>query len=205
MTERDAEKLKKAMKERDEDNGGEPLNAVDRGYHLACEHLYEEIDKLIDEQEPPTNEEREKAIDVLEHNWTRLVNADYSEEELNTAFNTALKALKQEPCEDAINRKELVEWLENIQPMDGKELGVLFDVREHVKKMQPVAPTREHGEWTDEVIEKQGNKLIECMTTEACKIAKGNIDKARKILAGKISEEEEKQLIFGADMKREQK
>lgn len=32
----DLDKLIKAMKERDEDNGGEPLNAVDRGYHLAC-------------------------------------------------------------------------------------------------------------------------------------------------------------------------
>ena len=35
------------MKERDDDNGGEPLNAVDKGYHLACEHLYKEIDGLF--------------------------------------------------------------------------------------------------------------------------------------------------------------
>lgn len=160
-----------------------------------------------------TQEERKKAIRKLteiKNNYERSLNLntdfskDDSEDELY-ALELAIRALEQEPCEDTISRKELVEWLENIQPMDGKELGVLFDVREHVKKMQPVAPTREHGEWTDEVIEKQGNKLIECMTTEAYKIAKGNIDKARKILAGKISEEEEKQLIFGADMKREQK
>ena len=43
-------KLKAKMKERDEDNGGEPYNAVDRGYHLACEHLYAEIDDLLSEQ-----------------------------------------------------------------------------------------------------------------------------------------------------------
>lgn len=41
------EKLKAKMQERDEDNGGEPLNAVDKGYHLACEHLFKEIDNLL--------------------------------------------------------------------------------------------------------------------------------------------------------------
>ena len=46
------EKLKSKMKERDDDNGGEPLNAVDRGYHLAYEHLCKEIDNLLSEQEP---------------------------------------------------------------------------------------------------------------------------------------------------------
>lgn len=39
--------LKAEMKKRDDDNGGEPLNMVDKGYHLACEHLYKEIDKLF--------------------------------------------------------------------------------------------------------------------------------------------------------------
>ena len=42
-------RLKVRMKERDEDNGGEPLNAVDRGYHLAYKHLCEEIDNLLKE------------------------------------------------------------------------------------------------------------------------------------------------------------
>lgn len=41
------EELKRIMKERDDDNGGEPLNTVDRGYHLAYEHLCNEIDKLL--------------------------------------------------------------------------------------------------------------------------------------------------------------
>ena len=42
-------RLKVRMKDRDEDNGGDPLNAVDRGYHLAYEHLCEEIDNLLKE------------------------------------------------------------------------------------------------------------------------------------------------------------
>lgn len=36
----------------------------------------------------------EKTIDILEHNWTRLVNADYTDEELNDAHNTAIRILK---------------------------------------------------------------------------------------------------------------
>lgn len=44
------ERLKRRMEARDDDNGGEPLNAVDRGYHLAYEHLCEEIDNLLSER-----------------------------------------------------------------------------------------------------------------------------------------------------------
>lgn len=45
------ERLKRRMEARDDDNGGEPLNAVDRGYHLAYEHLCEEIDNLLSESD----------------------------------------------------------------------------------------------------------------------------------------------------------
>ena len=40
-----------------------------------------------------TREERDKAKDIFEHNWTRIVNGDYTEEELNTAISKALEAL----------------------------------------------------------------------------------------------------------------
>ena len=43
----DLDKLIKAMKERDEDNGGEPLNAVDRGYHLACQHMVKVVEECV--------------------------------------------------------------------------------------------------------------------------------------------------------------
>ena len=55
-----------------------------------------------------TREERDKAIDIFEHNWTRIVNADYTEEELNTAFSKALEALKAQPCGDCISREHLL-------------------------------------------------------------------------------------------------
>ena len=43
----DLDKLIKTMKERNEDNGGEPLNAVDRGYDLAYRHMTKEVKECV--------------------------------------------------------------------------------------------------------------------------------------------------------------
>lgn len=43
----DLDKLIGAMKERNDDNGGEPLNAVDRGYDLAFQHMIEESKEYV--------------------------------------------------------------------------------------------------------------------------------------------------------------
>ena len=43
----DLDKLIRAMKERNDDNGGEPLNAVDRGYDLAYQHMIEESKECV--------------------------------------------------------------------------------------------------------------------------------------------------------------
>lgn len=36
-----------------------------------------------------------EAIEILDHNWTKLVNPDYSDEELGEAQNLAIKALSE--------------------------------------------------------------------------------------------------------------
>lgn len=43
----DLDKLIRAMKERNDDNGGEPLNAVDRGYDLAYQHMVKEAKECV--------------------------------------------------------------------------------------------------------------------------------------------------------------
>lgn len=43
----DLDKLIQAMKARNDDNGGEPLNAVDRGYDLAFQHMVEETKECV--------------------------------------------------------------------------------------------------------------------------------------------------------------
>jgi hypothetical protein len=37
---------------------------------------------------------REEAIDIFEHNWTRLQNADYTEKECNQAIAVAIRSLE---------------------------------------------------------------------------------------------------------------
>lgn len=60
----DFNQLDARMTERDDDNGGEPLNAVDRGYHLAVEHMREEVSC--------DDEYHVKVIDMKDYN-TRLL------------------------------------------------------------------------------------------------------------------------------------
>ena len=43
----DLDELIKVMKERNDDNGGEPLNAVDRGYDLSFQHMIEESKECV--------------------------------------------------------------------------------------------------------------------------------------------------------------
>lgn len=43
----DLDELICAMKERNDDNGGEPLNAFDRGYDLAYQHLVSEAENFV--------------------------------------------------------------------------------------------------------------------------------------------------------------
>lgn len=43
----DLDKLIRVMKERNDDTGGEPLNAVDRGYDLAYQHMVEEAEDCV--------------------------------------------------------------------------------------------------------------------------------------------------------------
>ena len=38
---------------------------------------------------------RDEALEILDHNWTRLVNPDYTDEELGKAQNMAIEALER--------------------------------------------------------------------------------------------------------------
>lgn len=65
-----------------------------------------------------TNEE---VKEIFDHNWTKLVNPDYSDEELGEAQNLAIKALSEptiplsviEKIHDAIDNAEPDTYIEN--------------------------------------------------------------------------------------------
>ena len=60
---------------------------------------------------------REDAKEILDHNWTKLVNPDYSDEELGEAQNLAIEVLSVEP-------PRMGEWIVN------KRLGGRFQCSE---------------------------------------------------------------------------
>lgn len=55
-----------------------------------------------------------EAKEILDHNWTKLVNPDYSDEELGEAQNLAIKALEQ------------TEWIPVTERLPDEHQGCLF-------------------------------------------------------------------------------
>ena len=53
---------------------------------------------------------REEAIEILTDHWTTIDNSRYSSDELNEAFNIAIRALKNEQTDgDLISRQAVLE------------------------------------------------------------------------------------------------
>ena len=106
-----------------------------------------------------TKEEREEAIDIFEHNWTRLVNGDYTEEELNMAISKALEALKAEPCGDCVSREAvadmagLSDWFESSDDYN--------DFLNELEKLPSVTPEHKKGEWI-EFDHGMGCRYLQC-------------------------------------------
>lgn len=74
-------------------------------------------------------------------------------------LDLAIKVLEQQPCEDTINRKEVLDiitdWFACGNIADGKPT-----MRLQVKALPSVTPTRPHGKWIEVIdeIDSLGNK-----------------------------------------------
>jgi hypothetical protein len=64
------------------------------------------------------------------------------DDELSEALDMAIKALEQEPCEDAVSREEAFEELNSLNGT--AELDMAFEV---IEKLPSVTPTRKKGKW----------------------------------------------------------
>lgn len=85
---------------------------------------------------------REEAIQALKKEKRTALH------ENKVAFGMAIKALEQEPCEDAISRKKVLNTLfynsdNNCEVVLNKEL------QDRIKSLPPVKPTRKKGKWID--------------------------------------------------------
>jgi predicted RNA-binding Zn-ribbon protein involved in translation (DUF1610 family) len=61
------------------------------------------------------------------------------------ALDMAIKALEQEPCEDAVSRQEVVQWLEN-----ATDDSIEHAIDSNLEFIPPVIPTPKKGKWIKE-------------------------------------------------------
>ena len=72
-----------------------------------------------------------EAKEILDHNWTKLVNPDYSDEELGEAQNLAIKALEQ------TDKDKVFAFL------DGAGQGILAGLKIHKGKWIDTEPDKD--------------------------------------------------------------
>ena len=81
------------------------------------------------------------------------------------ALNTAIKALDQEPCEDAISKASVFEIMGNLmsipydfdRPITEKDVSESMD---EIRALPPVTPVRPKGHWIN--IDKTHSKCDKC-------------------------------------------
>lgn len=78
---------------------------------------------------------REEAIKTLKGEAWSFGSKEYRE-----AFNMAIKALEQKPCEDAVSRNQVVEWLQR-----ASDDSIQHAIDSNLEFMPPVTPTQK--EW----------------------------------------------------------
>ncbi len=91
---------------------------------------------------------REEAIKIF-NTVLFFGKCDCPKEEIEECLKMAIKAIEQEPCEDAVSRQavEKITWEE---PSYSDALNVLTEVRDKVRALPPVTPTRKKGHWIEE-------------------------------------------------------
>lgn len=99
---------------------------------------------------------REEAIEIIKHNYpkkAKMVNYrlqggfDDHDCKLGQALDMAIKALEQEPCEDAISRQAAINSI-----WDGINMDVYTrEVKEDLEALPSVTPQPKTGHWIIEV------------------------------------------------------
>ena len=76
-----------------------------------------------------------------------------TKEPILEAYNMAIKALKQEPCDDAISRQAVLDVIEELKKIHFDRIVVLNKVRDRVLDLPPINPQEPktgHWEWLTE-------------------------------------------------------
>ena len=105
---------------------------------------------------------REECIKVLQALW-RYKDCGYSENEIRESLDMAIKALEQEPCEDAVSRRAVLNTLDKMDSVLDEDRTV-----ETYKELliacyndlPSVTPERPNGQWIN--IDKTHSKCDKC-------------------------------------------
>ena len=92
---------------------------------------------------------REECIKVLQALW-RYKDCGYSENEIRESLDMTIKALEQEPCEDAISRQAVLNTLDSTDKfLDETRTVESYKtlLEECYKNLPPVTPARPKGHW----------------------------------------------------------
>ena len=97
-----------------------------------------------------TNEERSQAIADMRRMKNEYMNGremDEVAERKCKSFDIAIKALEQQPCDDAISCEAVIEWLKakDIIKLSSQE----ETARKELKALPPVTPQQKYGKWIE--------------------------------------------------------
>jgi hypothetical protein len=117
---------------------------------------------------------REEAIDILDDNFTVIdTHGHYTDEEVEQARQMAIEALGQEPCEDAISRQAVLDYIGRLLNQGtGKKKSFEF-IQKYVKELQSVTP-----QYTDAEIQKM-QELEQAEIEKAYELGKASQPKTR--------------------------
>ena len=106
-----------------------------------------------------TNKE---AKEKLYMEWQKFLedNIDYAG--ISKAYQTAFKALEQEPCDDAISRQAVLDKKELVELEDGQSFYCISP--EDIETLPPVTPQPKTGNWIP-VSERLPERNVEVLVT----------------------------------------
>lgn len=119
-----------------------------------------------------------EAIKIL--NTDHLAECEVDAERFNKAYNMAIKALEQQPCEDCISRQAVLDAMNTYDKFGYTETGCFVrepegdyvpyihydDVIKCIKNAQPVTPKEKTGHW----IERKLPMMIHDWKCDQCRM-----------------------------------
>lgn len=108
-----------------------------------------------------TNEERDEALAIM-NVIIHMIEKQYDNDRVEKAVDTAIAALKAQPCMDCVSREAVIEVLDWHEHEKCEIENYIREIAEDIKTLPPVQPERPKGEWLYPYYDKRYKKCSEC-------------------------------------------